>query len=89
MRHFSVFIPFNICLESCFNCSNKLLSFWVDKVATGTYNFVPAILKGAPAGAFTAVQAGYSGPSCAGTAACVVISIKLHFPDRDKIRFIS
>ena len=48
-----------------------------------------AILKGAPAGAFTAVQAGYSGPSCAGTAVFVVISIKLHFSDRDKIRFIS
>ena len=50
-----------VCLDSCdlylivllslvFSCSNNLLSYWADKVTTGTYNFVSVILKVLSAG---------------------------------------
>ena len=49
------------CLDSCdlywivllslvFNGSNNLLSYWADKVNTGTYNFLSVILKVLSAG---------------------------------------
>ena len=34
-----------VLLNLIFNCSNSLLLLSADKVTTGTYNFVPVILK--------------------------------------------
>ena len=39
-----------VLLNPDFNCSKKLLSSFVDKVTTGTYNFVSVILNVAPVG---------------------------------------
>ena len=57
------------------------MSFSFDKVTTGTYNFVPAILNFAPDGA---TIAGLS-PS----ASFVVISAKTQFSDQVKINSTS
>ena len=74
-------------LNPIFNCFNKLLSYSVDKVTTGTYNFTSVILNVAFVGTFIAGLAELS--TCAGTAACVFISVKTQFSDHVKIRFIS
>ena len=70
-----------------FNCSKKLLSSSVDKVTTGTYNFVSFISNVAFAGLSIAATAGF--PPRAGTATLVALLVNTHFSDHVKIRFIS
>ena len=57
-----------VLLNPVFNCSNNLLSSWVDKVTTGTYNFVSLILNVAPVGALISG----TGALALGSASCVV-----------------
>ena len=73
-----------VLLNPDFNCSKKLLSSSVDKVTTGTYNFVSVILNVAFVGAFLAGLAGLF--SYASTAACVVILVKTQFSDQVKVK---
>ena len=62
-----------------FNYSKSVLSFSVDKVAVGKYNFVSVILNVSFVGAFIS---GLAGLSCwAALAVCVVISVKTQFSD--------
>ena len=75
-----------ILLNPVFNCSNKLLSSWGDKVTIGKYNFVSVILKVEYIGAFFAGLASLS--PCAETRACVILSIKTDFLDRVKIKLL-
>ena len=59
--------------------SKKLLSSFVDKVTTGTYNFVSVILNLAFVGLFTLVTAGF--PPWAGTASLVALLVNTQFLD--------
>ena len=70
---------FIVLLNPNFNCSKSFVSFSFDKVTTGTYNFVSAILNVAPDGAAIAGL----------TPAFTVISTKTHFLDHVKINSIS
>ena len=49
--------PYRMLIIGGFNCSKSLLSSSVDKVTTGTYNFVSFILNVAPVGLLTATTA--------------------------------
>ena len=69
----SVFIPFYSFLNPDFNCSKHFLSFSVDKVTTGTYNFVSDI---------------WNSNSVDGLFASVV-SAKTQFLDQVKINCVS
>ena len=60
------------------------MSFSVDKVTTGTYNFVSVIWNVAFVGAFIAGLAGLS--PWATLAVCVVISAKTQFSDQFKVK---
>ena len=73
-----------VLLNPDFNCSKKLLSSFVDKVTTGTYNFVSVILNVA---VVVACIEGPAGLSPWGVlAVCVVISVKTQFLDHLKIK---
>ena len=61
-----------VLLNSVFNCFKSVLSSSVDKVTTGTYNFVSVILNVAFVETFIAGIAG----STLGLAAYVMISVK-------------
>ena len=63
-------------LNPDFNCSKKLLSSFVEKVTTGTYNFVSVILNVA---LLTLVTAGFS--AWAGTASLVALLVNKQFSD--------
>ena len=71
-----------VLLNPVFNCSKNLLSSSVDKVTTGTYNFVSVIVNAAFAGALISCLAGLS-PRAA-TTAFVIISLKTQFSDHVK-----
>ena len=62
-----------VLLNPIFNCSKSFLSFSVDKVTTGRYNFVSVIINVAFVAAFIAGLAGLF-PRAA-LAVCVVISV--------------
>ena len=68
---------FMVLLNPDSNCSKGLLSSLVDKVTTGTYNFVPAISNVAFTGAFIA---GIT-ELLLGLAACVIKSVKTQLLD--------
>ena len=53
------------------------MSFSVDKVTNGTYNFVSVILNVVFAAAFIAGLAGLS--PCVAVAVCVIISVRTQF----------
>ena len=72
-----------VLLNPDFNCSKKLLSSFIDKVTTGTYNFVSVILNVAFVGASVLSLAGLS--PWASLAVCVVISVKTRFSDHVKV----
>ena len=72
-------------LNPDFTCSKKLLSPFVDKVTTVTYNFVSFILNFAFVGLLTAATAGFT----SGFASLVALLINTQFPVHVKIRFIS
>ena len=64
------------------------MSSFVDKVTTGTYNFVSVILNVAFFGAFILSHAS-TGGSASGSAClanCVVISVKAQFLDQVKVK---
>ena len=73
-----------ILLNTGFSCSKVFLSFSIDKVTTGTQNFVSVILNVAFIGAFIAGIAGLF--PCVATAACVVISVKTQLLDEVKVK---
>ena len=76
-----------VLLNPVFNCSKRLLSFSADKVTTGTCNLKPVIVYVAFVGA---TITGISGTfSCAGTAACVIISVKTQFLEQVKVKYTS
>ena len=54
---------------------------------TGTYNLVPVTVNDGGVRAFIATLAGLS--SCAGTAACIAISVKIQFLYHVKIIYTS
>ena len=58
-------------LNLVFSCSNNLLSSSVDKVATGAYDFVSAILNVAFVGLLTRATAG----SASGSASLVIFLV--------------
>ena len=62
-----IFIPFNILLNPVLNSPKNLLSFSVDKVTTGAYNFVSVILNVAFVGLSIAATEG----SASGSASCL------------------
>ena len=66
-----------VLLNPVFNCSKILLSFSADKVTTGTYNFVSAIVNVAFVGAAIAGLYPYASV------------VKTQFLDQVKIIFIS
>ena len=68
-----------------FNCSNKLLSSSVDKVTTGTYNVVSAILSVAFVGSSIAATEG----SASGSSSLVALLVNTQLSDHVKIRFTS
>ena len=73
-----------VLLNADFNCIKTLLSSSVDRMTTGTYNFVSVILNVGFVGAFIAGIAG----SALGLAACVNISQNTIFrPCQNKIYF--
>ena len=83
-QFWSVFNSLIVLLNPDFNCSKKLLSSFVDKVTTGTYNFVSVILNIA---FVRACIAGIAGLSSWGTlAVCAAISVKTQFSDQVKIK---
>ena len=67
-----------VLLNPVFNCSKSLLSYSVDKVTTGTYNFVSVILNVAFVGLLTAATAG----SASGSASLVALLAITQFSDR-------
>ena len=72
---------FNPLYSSC----NNLLSFSVDKVTTGTYNFVSFISTIASVELLTAATTG----SGSGSASLVALLVITQFLDQDKIQFIT
>ena len=74
---------FIVFLNPDFNCSKSFLSFSVDKVTTGKYNFVPVIWNFNPVGATTA------GGSLLFPEALTFISAKAQFLEQVKINSIS
>ena len=72
-----------VLLNPDFNCSKKLLSSFVDKVTTGTYNFVSVILNVAFAGLLTAAIAGFT----SGFASLVALLVNTQFSVHVKIYF--
>ena len=73
-----------VLLNPVLNCSKSFLSFSVDKVTTGTYNFVSLILNNEFVGAF--IQSIELSPA---TASLHVLLVIAQFPDHVKIRSIS
>ena len=73
-----------VLFNSDLNCSKKLLSSFVHKVTTGTYNFVSVILNMAFLGASILSLSGLS-PSAA-AAVYVVKLVKAHFSDHVKVK---
>ena len=63
-----------ILLNPILHCSKSILSFLVDKVTTGTYNFTSVILNVTFVGAFIA--------TLVPLAVCVLISVKTQFSDQ-------
>ena len=61
------------------------MSYCVDKVTTGTYNFVSVILNVVFVGLLTGASAGFA----SGSASLVDFFVYTHFSDHVKIRFIS
>ena len=86
-QFWSVFNSLIVLLNPDFNCSKKLLSSFVDKVTTGTYNFVSVILNVAPIGLLILDIAGF--PLWARTASLVALLVNTHLSDHVKIRFVS
>ena len=74
---------FTVLLNPDFNCSKSFLSFSVDKLTTGTYNFVSVIWNSNPIGEAIA------GGSLLFPAVPIVISAKAQFLDQAKINSIS
>ena len=73
-----------VLLNPDFNFSKKLLSSFVDKVTTGTYNFVFVILYIAFVRASILSLAGLS--PWAALVFCVVMSVKTQFSDQVKVK---
>ena len=67
------------------NFCKRLLLSSVDKVPTGTYNFLSIILNVAFVGLLTAATAG----SASGSASLVAYLVIIQFSDKTKIKFIS
>ena len=67
------------------NFSKRLLLSSVDKVPTGTYNFLSIILNVAFVGLLTAATAG----SASGSTSLVAYLVIIQFSDKTKIKFIS
>ena len=76
-----MFIPFKSSFKSCLNCSKNLLSSPVDKVTTGTYNFVSFASNVAFVGSLTAATAG--------SVSLIALLVITQFLHQIKIRFIS
>ena len=72
-------------LNPVFNCSKSFLSSSVDKVTTGTYNFISAILNVTFVGLSIAATAG----SASEFASLVALLVNTKFSVHVKIRFIS
>ena len=75
-----------VILNPALNFSKSILSFSVDKVTTGTYNFVAVIWNVAFVEAIIAGIAGLS--PWAALAAYVVISVKIQLSDQFKVKNI-
>ena len=73
---------FEVLLNPDFNCFKSFLSFSVDKVTNGTYNFFPVIWNTNPFGGTIA------GGLLLFYAALTVISVKAQFIDQPKINSI-
>ena len=71
-------------MNPIFNCSNNLLSSSVDKVTTGTYNFVSVILNFVPVGLLVSATVG----SASGSASLVALLVITQFSKQVKIRII-
>ena len=74
-----------VLLNPALNCSKYLYSFPVDKVTTGTYNFVSVIWNVAFVGLSIAATVG----SASGSVSLVALLVNTQFSDYVKIRFIS
>ena len=74
-----------VLLNPVFNCCKSFLSSLLDKVTTGTYNFVSVILNVAPIGALTLG----TGESVLGSTSCVVSSVIIKFLDQAKVKCTS
>ena len=73
-----------VILNPVFNRTKSLLPFSADKVTTGRYDFVSFILNVAPVGALVGGLSRLS--PCAGTAALLIISVKIQFLDHVKVK---
>ena len=71
-----------VLLNPVFNCSNNLLSSWIDKVTNGIYNLVSAILNVATVGALISTLGGLGSRS----ASCVVSSVITQFSGQVKVK---
>ena len=76
---------FVVLLNPVINCSKSFLSFSVDKVTTGMYNFVSAIWNVAFVGLSIAATAG----STSGLASLVALLVNTQLSDHVKIIFHS
>ena len=76
-------LHFTVLLNPDFSCSKSFVSFSIDKVTTGTYNFVSVIWNSYPVGAKIV------GESLLFPASLAVISAKTQFFDQVKISSIS
>ena len=76
-----------VILNPVLNCSKNLLSSLVERVTTGTYNFVSVILNVAFVGVFITGLAGLF--PWAALAVCIIISVKTQFSDQVKIKYTS
>ena len=79
-----IFIPFNILLNPVLNSPKNLLSFSVDKVTTGAYNFVSVILNVA----FVGLSIAATGGSTSGSTSLVALLVNM-LSDHVEIKFIS
>ena len=76
-----------VLLNPDYNCSKKLISTFVNKLRTRTYNIVSVILNIAFARLLILDTAGF--PPWAGTASLVALLVNTQFSGHFKIRFIS
>ena len=74
-----------VLLNPVLNSSKSFLSFSVDKITTGTYNFVSIILNVAFVGLSVAATAGFAW----GSTSLVALLVNTQFSDHVKARFIS